>query len=608
MKYEEYTKKKGKDMAPTDTVDRIQTCLKEIGEEGVFQFYKTDIEGCYSGRVFLKGPLGTAVAANGKGTSSEYCMASGFAELIERIQNQIFFPYQLSNESAQKIIEGNPLSDHALCHFQTLKELHEDQNSFLNKMVHKYAASMKGTMGETEKEMLVWLQLDRQFPLWKKTGVLMVPFYHVQSGKYEWLPIELIKVLNLSNGMAAGNTLAEALVQGYSEVFERYVQCRIVTERMTPPQIKPTVLKKYPQIYEIIKTIENAGPYHVVVMDCSLGIGLPVVCGIVINLEKQTFGVRFGAHPDRQIALERIFTEAMQGKRLEEFAGLNCISFSEKQVCAQQNLFNLLKTGGGFYPPEILGKTPSYQSDVLEEVQEMSNHELLSKMTEQMISLCGDLYIADVSYLGFPTVLIYAENVSEIIPVDYVLLKASGNKNEAAEILQDIPSIDNRRVQKLLEAGQIVRHSVLENTIAAMCRMPLTTSVHGGNDQIGFLMAVCRYYLGEDEKAQKLLRECLEVNVQGTEEYRYEETLLKFFQGMSAYKDAVKVKKMLSIICEENIIAQVFEDFSSRQLVFSKLYACRHTYKAFSDFCERLYMKMTDSREWTQNLHLVIGG
>lgn len=314
MKYQEYTQKKGKDDAPQITVERIQSCLNKIGEEAGFRFYDTDIEGCYSARVFLKGPLSEAVGANGKGTTKPYCLASGFAELIERIQNQIFYPYQLSDESRERLIKDNPLMADSLFRLQTLKELREDQSSFLNQIIRKYAASIKSTECNAKKEFLAWIQLDRQFPLWKKTGVLTVPFYHVQTKQYEWLPFELIQSLNLSNGMAAGNTLPEALVQGYSEIFERYAQCRIVTEKQTPPQIEPEILKKYPRIEHIIQKIENSGEYHVIVMDCSLGMNLPVVCGAIINKKKQSFGIRFGAHPDLQIALERVFTEAMQGE------------------------------------------------------------------------------------------------------------------------------------------------------------------------------------------------------------------------------------------------------------------------------------------------------
>lgn len=608
MKYQEYTERKGKDEMPQITIERIQSCLNEVGVEGGFQFYETDIDGCYSARVFLKGPLSSAVAANGKGTSKSYCLASGFAELMERIQNQIFFPYHPPKEAIEKIIKRNPLSNTSLCRYQTLKELRKDKNSFLNKILHKYAASIKNTESSAEKELLIGVQLDRQFPLWKKTGVLTVPFYHVQTGQYEWLPIELIKVLNLSNGMAAGNTLSEALVQGYSEIFERYAQCQIVTKQLTPPRLKPAILKKYPQISQIIQKIENSGPYRVIVMDCSLGMNLPVVCGAIINIKKQTFGIRFGAHPDMQIALERIFTEAMQGKRLEEFSGFNHISFNEELVKSHQNLFNLLKTGGGFYPPEIFGKTPSYEPAKFEKMQEVSNDILLRQMTEQISSLCGDLYIADVSYLGFPSVLIYAENISEIIPINYTMLKASGTKNEVSEILQDLSSIDEIQARKLLEAGQLIRNSVLENTIAAMCRMPLNNSVHGGYDQIGFLMAVCRYFLQEDMEAVKLLNECIQVNEPGTEEYRYEEALLKFLQGMSVHKDAVKVKELLDTTYDENILEQVFRDFSSRAHVFSRLYTCSDTYESLFDFYERLYRKMANSHVWTQHLHQLLGG
>lgn len=608
MKYQEYTEKKGKDEMPQITVERIQSCLKEIGVEAGYQFYDTDIDGCYSARVFLKGPLSATVGANGKGTSKPYCLASGFAELIERIQNQIFFPYQLSAKTCERIIKQNPLLNHSLFRYQTLKELREDQSSFLNKIIHKYAASIKSSECREKKELLTWLQLDRQFPLWKKTGVLTVPFYHVQTKQYEWLPIELIQTLNLSNGMAAGNTLPEALVQGYSEIFERYAQCRIVKEKLTPPQFEPADLKKYPQIEQVIQKIENSGEYHVIVMDCSLGMNLPVVCGAIINKKKQTFGIRFGAHPNIQIALERVFTEAMQGKRLEEFSCFNRISFNEKRVNSHQNLFNLLKTGGGLYHPEIFGKTPSYKPAGFEETQEISNDILLYQITEQMSSLCGDLYIADVSYLGFPSVMIYAENISEIIPINYAVLKASGNKNEASEILQNLSSIDEKQAWKLLETGQLIRNSVLENTVAAMCRMPLNNSVHGGNDQIGFLMAVCNYFLQKDTEAAKLLRECIMVNEPGTEEYMYEETLLKFFEGMSVHNDAGKVKKLLGGVYDEKITGQVFHDFSSRNHVFSRLYSCSNSYEEFSGFYERLYAKMSNSPVWTKDLHQIFGG
>ena len=376
----------------------------------------------------------------------------------------------------------------------------------------------------------------------------------------------------------------------------------------TPPRLAPAILKKYPQISQIIQKIENSGPYRVIVMDCSLGINLPVVCGAIINTKKQTFGIRFGAHPDLQIALERIFTEAMQGKRLEEFSGFNHISFNEELVRSHQNLFNLLKTGGGFYSPEILGKIPSYEPAAFEKKQEVSNDMLLRQMTEQMSSLCGDLYIADMSYLGFPSVLIYAENASEITPINYTMLKASGTKNEVSEILHNLSSVDEIQVRKLLEAGQLIRNSVLENTVAAMCRMPLNNSVHGGHDQIGFLMAVCRYFLQEDTEAAKLLNECIRINEPGTEEYRYEEVLLKFLQGMSVHKDAVKVKELLDTLYDKNILEQVFQDFSSRALVFARLYACSNTYESLFDFYERLYKKMVDSHVWTQHLHQILGG
>ena len=77
---------------------------------------------------------------------------------------------------------------------------------------------------------------------------------------------------------------------------------------------------------------------------------------------------------------------------------------------------------------------------------------------------------------------------------------------------------------------------------------------------------------------------------------------------MSVHKDAVKVKELLDTLYDKNILEQVFQDFSSRALVFARLYACSNTYESLFDFYERLYKKMVDSHVWTQHLHQILGG
>lgn len=619
MKGNEYVKRKGKDELPVYTVDKIRNCLKEINLECDMRYYEQDLPGCYSARVYLKGPLSEMIGANGKGTTKEYCMASGFAELMERIQNQIF-PYQLRREDIEIFSEENPLPKDSLCKYIPLSDMKKDKNSFLNRIIKKYASSIDNSKSSSYREMLVSMQLESLFPSWEKSGVFTIPFYHVQTGEYEQLPIDLIKSLNLSNGMAAGNTLEEALVQGYSEVFERYAQCKIVLDDLTPPEITRRELQKYPDIFKLVEKIEKSGPYQVIMKDCSLGIELPVVCGIIINLKEQSFGVRFGAHPDIQIAMERVFTEAMQGKQLKDFSKFNKISFSKKNVCSQQNMLNLLKTGEGFYPPSLFGKTASYQYISWDQYIDISNRSLAALMTNQILSECRELYIADMSYLGFPSVCIYAEDMSEIIPATDAVLKANIAKARAESFLQDTSSINREKVQELLTVGRLTRNSVLENTIPSMCKFPISADVHGGNDQIGFLMSVCNYYLGDMEAAARLLRQCLMVNEPGTWEYAYEEVLLKFLQGTCAHMDRQKLAEILCKVCDEQTVHKVLEDFKEPDSVFLKLYpSCIHprckecsvsgcAYAPLKDLYKSLYLKMISSRVWTENLHRILGG
>src|SRR5690606_27098979 len=58
-------------------------------------------------------------------------------------------------------------------------------------------------------------------------GICSLPYDRQSDGKVVYLPSNLIENLYLSNGMAAGNTLAEAQVQCLSEIFERAVKREI---------------------------------------------------------------------------------------------------------------------------------------------------------------------------------------------------------------------------------------------------------------------------------------------------------------------------------------------------------------------------------------------
>lgn len=61
-------------------------------------------------------------------------------------------------------------------------------------------------------------------------GVCSIPFTNARNGEVVYFPVNLLDNLYGSNGMSEGNTEYEALVQGLSEIIERYVKRKLLKE------------------------------------------------------------------------------------------------------------------------------------------------------------------------------------------------------------------------------------------------------------------------------------------------------------------------------------------------------------------------------------------
>jgi hypothetical protein len=111
--------------------------------------------------------------------------------------------------------------------------------------------------------------------------------------------------------MCAGNTREEALLQGISEIIERYVNYKILEGSIIPPTIPEEYLKKFPPQYYMIQTFMKTSNYKLIVKDCSLNEGFPAVGIVVIDSQHQKYFWGLGAHPVFEIALERTLTELL---------------------------------------------------------------------------------------------------------------------------------------------------------------------------------------------------------------------------------------------------------------------------------------------------------
>ncbi|MCK4260541.1 MAG: YcaO-like family protein [Halanaerobiales bacterium] len=399
--------RKYKDESPRNTLNRIRNILNDLGiltvQKGVAHFAKW----FYSLTIGIEN---TTLSTNGKGTTYEYALASAYGELMERLQNQA--PFRLNTDVSQEAIEYKGFFYAPDEKQMSIEDVLKSKNGWIKEKLTQLDSSID------QKELLKkWQDISYEE---SPCGFIAIPFCNMNSGKLSYIPMKMVSKMYMSNGMCAGNSPEEALVQGISEVLERNVNQRIMDERITPPTIPMSYLKKYPKIEMMIKQIELSGNYSVLLKDCSLGQGLPVVGVIFINRDQQNYFVKFGSHPAFEIAAERTLTELLQGQDVRNMRGVWEFSFRSNMEDEHSNLLNILVNGCGWYPPEFFKTTPSYEFRPFEDVSRMTNKEMLKYLINLLKTKGHDTYVRDVSFLGFPAFHVIVPGFSEIEEINEV--------------------------------------------------------------------------------------------------------------------------------------------------------------------------------------------
>jgi len=221
----------------------------------------------------------------------------------------------------------------------------------------------------------------------------------------------------MSNGMCAGNSPEEALVQGIAEIFERYANKLILHQRIVPPTIPRKYISKFPKIEAMIAGIEASGNYEVVVKDCSLDKKFPVVGIVYINKSDQSYFVKFGAHPKFEIAAERTLTELLQGQDIRRMMGVREFAY-RSDADNPDNYMGILVNGSGVYPSEFFSRNYSYQFSEFADPEFDSNKEMLAYMVNLLAEEGYETYVRDVSFLGFPSFHVIVPGLSEVEDFD----------------------------------------------------------------------------------------------------------------------------------------------------------------------------------------------
>ena len=273
-----------KEKMPEETIKELENILSSLDIEVVEEWQDMSSIGTYALRLYIKD---SDMGSNGKGINKVYARASAYAELIERMQNDL-----LGDLNATSLETKYPFRLYYDEVYKTSEEIVRDDNAYMS----MYFAR-RGLNEETaENKASHFIQLQKLDELYygEHDKYLTIPFYSYKEGRLVYLPRNVYRLSYGSNGMSAGNSFEEAMVQGLSEIIERYVQKKIIKEKISLPDIPMSYIEKYPEIYKMVQKMKNNRKYKYWLKDCSLGGIYPVAALIILEKNTGRYGIKLG--------------------------------------------------------------------------------------------------------------------------------------------------------------------------------------------------------------------------------------------------------------------------------------------------------------------------
>ncbi|MGE8550563.1 MAG: OsmC domain/YcaO domain-containing protein, partial [Acinetobacter calcoaceticus] len=376
---------------------------------------------------------------NGKGATKESALASALGEFIERLNCNFFYNDQFW---------GEEIANAEFVHYPDEKWFKPGPNGELPKeILDEYCLEIYNP----DDELLGTHLYDTNSGNVER-GICSLPFVRQSDDEVVYFPSNLIENLYLSNGMSAGNTLAEAQVQCLSEIFERAVKREILEGEIALPDVPEDVLAKYPSIVAGIKGLEEQG-FPVLVKDASLGGQFPVMCVTLMNPRTGGVFASFGAHPSFEVALERSLTELLQGRSFEGLNDLPQPTFQSNAVTEPNNFVEHFIDSSGLVSWRFFSSKSDYdfvEWDFSGEGEE-SNADEAATLFGILEEMGKEVYMAVYEHLGATACRILVPDYSEIYLVEDLIWD---NTNKALSFREDILNLhrlDNEQLEALVE-------------------------------------------------------------------------------------------------------------------------------------------------------------
>lgn len=366
----------GKDRDPFDTIALSVNFLLE-NRLLTTEKWTSNSFGLYSVNLQI---AGTGFSVNGKGISKVAALASAHGELQERLLNKAFFRINstIYYEKEQKdcLVDKETIIDSLHVVFPEMMD-YERAYDLILQCSNGRQPLCDVFIGENRKEFI--------------------------------LPSIATDIIYGTNGMCAGNSKEESIIQGVSEIIERYVSRVLFKERIHVPSFDFKKLDNCRYIESIISKLKTFG-IEVLIKDLSLGFNLPAVGVVFYNVKTLQFFFKIGVHPNLNLAIERCFTEFAQGKTDE--GALELVDYVSWFCTNENRLQKYFKDGHAAVPIDLLSDS---NQGTLENKMFNTNKEYLDYMLSIIKDMGYSIYFIDNSSEAFRAYRIVIPGMSEIL-------------------------------------------------------------------------------------------------------------------------------------------------------------------------------------------------
>ncbi len=590
----ELQERRYKEVLPEKTVEKLKGLLKQLGIEVEEKWIDASSVGTYSLRVCVKG---TNIGQNGKGMTKEFAMASGYAEFFERFQNGMF---RFRLEKPTKELPFTYAPDERTL---SIEELMNKENSFLDNIVEA-----NGHGKDTKEEQIKYIKhvLNQDTILVEKEDYLSLPYYSVKNSNITYVPERLFSYTCNSNGMCAGNSKEEALIEGLSEIFERYAGIEIFKRKLTLPEIPESYIDKFPKVKQMVEKLKKNEKYYFRLVDCSFGGKYPVAGLYIIDKNTGKFGFKLGAHPDYGIAMERCFTEASQGRDIYEYAETCLFDFYDGEDSKNRSFTEFIYGDFSAVPYQILGKKLDYEFTEMPDVSNLDNKEILRRMVKTILDEGKDILIRNVTSLGFPAFRIIVPGMSEISfdpTAKYFNIFAT-----LQQLFSDFRKITKDNIKEVIKLMEIVVNEIGYTQLALLLSLKedvlLPCASIGSEGK--YLLGILYIMDGQYDKAAKMLED-LNFLVENISKNQAENIMVKavyyYASAMDKLKSHEEAMYYIKMLFDENIAKCIDESFKDRDNILQNHYGI--TQEDYVDNNDSYYLPFMETLRKAQKENVV---